>query len=67
MTNYTTDILAWMDKWITHQTRLRNLLLTLTAMLVIKAERELLFDLSECMIDTGEDIIELVKMLREWA
>ena len=67
MTGYTTDVLAWLDKFTTHQTRLRNLLSTLAVVLAANRERELLFDLSECMTDVGEDIIALMKILGEYA
>ena len=67
MTGYTTDVLAWLDKFVTHQVRLRNLLSTLAAVLATRMEGELLMDLGECMTDVGEDIIELMGILSEYA
>jgi len=67
MTGYTTDVLAWLDKFVTHQVRLRNLLSILAAVLATRMEGELLMDLGECMTDVGEDIIELMGILSEYA
>ena len=62
-----TDLCEWLDKWHTHANRMRNLLLVLAALLAKSGEAVLLMELGECMTDYGEDIVELMGILREYA
>ena len=59
------ELREWFDKYTTHSARFRRLMLSLAIVLVEKQAWELLVDLGECMTDTGEDTIELMKILQQ--
>lgn len=67
MDDHVNELREWLDKYLTHSTRFRGLMLSLATTLVEKQEWELLVDLGECMTDTGEDTIELMKILQQHA
>ena len=67
MDDHVNELREWLDKYLTHSTRFRGLMLSLATALVEKQEWHLLVDLGECMTDTGEDIIELMKILQQHA
>ena len=61
------ELREWLDKYTTHNKRMRSLLLTLSALLVEKGEALLLIEIGESMEDYGNDIIELMQLLRDYA
>ena len=67
MPDSTEELREWLDKYTTHNNRMRSLLLTLAALVVTKGEALLLIEIGECMEDYGNDIIELMGILREHA
>ena len=67
MPDVTEDILTWIDKYMTHSNRFKNVMIAMGQVLVEKQEGDLLVDLGECMTATGEDIIELMEILKEHA
>ena len=67
MPEFIEELREWMDKYTTHNNRMRSLLLTLAALLVERNEALLLMEIGECMEDYGNDIIELMKILQQHA
>lgn len=67
MENFIEELREWMDKFTTHNNRMRSYLFILAALLVEKSEGLLLIELGECMEDYGNDIVELMEILKEHA